>query len=66
MRTWPGARASFISRSTIWYGPLALTTWAARIFRHRNLLRAQSAAHERHVHHVLGGRTRTCFFGRAK
>src|ERR1043165_3076474 len=31
MRTWP-APGSGISRSTIWNGPLALTTWAARIF----------------------------------
>ena len=30
MRTCP-APGSGISRSTIWYGPLALTTWAARI-----------------------------------
>src|SRR5438309_9159971 len=30
MRVWPGP-GSGISRSTIWYGPLALTTWAARI-----------------------------------
>src|SRR5258708_37606054 len=30
MRTWP-ASGWGISRSTTWYGPLALTTWAARI-----------------------------------
>ena len=62
MRTWP-APGSGISRSTIWYGPLALTTWAARIFGIESSSRSVRA-HERHVHEMLGDEP-DLFFGRA-
>src|SRR5882724_6566541 len=41
MRTWP-ASGWGISRSTTWYGPLALTTWAARILGIDTLLLTSS------------------------